>query len=131
MIFLDSSVIYAGADERDARCDEANRLIADAMADGDPIVTHNYVILESLALLHRRLGRASAVRCQEQISQFEVTWVDPALHARAFEDFRQRPSRRVSFVDCVSFALMRARGVRKALAFDDDFRAEGFELYGA
>jgi predicted nucleic acid-binding protein len=34
----------------------------------------------------------------------------------------------VSFVDWVSFEVMRRRGLRRAFAFDPDFRAAGFEL---
>lgn len=128
MIFLDSSVIYAGADRRDRRYEEAGRLVTRAVGEGEPIVTHSYVVVESVALLHRRLGRPSAIQFHDQVRSFEVVWIDQAMHDIAFRDFRQRPGRRVSFVDCVSFAVMRARGIRTALAFDDDFRAEGFEL---
>ncbi len=36
------------------------------------------------------------------------------------------PKRRVSFVDHVSFLVMKSRGIEKALAFDPDSSAEGF-----
>ncbi len=129
MIFLDTSVLYAGADENDAECDRANRLLASAVASGEPILTHNYVVVETVALLHRRLGRESAVRFHEQLGFAEVVWVDADLHARAFADFRRRRGRRVSFVDRVSFTVMRDHGIRRALALDEDFEREGFVLY--
>ena len=36
--------------------------------------------------------------------------------------------RRLSFVDWVSFVLMREAGLEQAFAFDRDFAAEGFRL---
>ena len=38
---------------------------------------------------------------------------------------------RTSFVDQVSFAVMRRRGITEALALDADFVAAGFDLFGA
>jgi predicted nucleic acid-binding protein len=37
--------------------------------------------------------------------------------------------RDVSLVDWTSFELMRARGVSAALAYDDDFAAQGFTRF--
>jgi predicted nucleic acid-binding protein len=41
-----------------------------------------------------------------------------------------RGKRGLSLVDCTSFVLMRRLGVETALAFDEDFRGEGFRVYG-
>lgn len=129
MIFLDTSAIYAMADVADANCVEANARFEHAWAQGETLVTHNYVLVESVALLHRRLGRAVAARFHRQAERVELVWIDRAMHDAAFTDFAKRPGRRVSFVDCVSFGLMRTRKITRALAFDDDFRREGFTLY--
>jgi predicted nucleic acid-binding protein len=42
--------------------------------------------------------------------------------------YRRSASARVSLVDHTSFALMRALGISRAFAFDDDFAREGFAL---
>lgn len=44
----------------------------------------------------------------------------------ALDWLRQHDEREYSFVDATSFAYMRARGIREALAFDGDFAAAGF-----
>ncbi len=38
----------------------------------------------------------------------------------------ERGRRDLSLVDCVSFVVMRERGVTTALAYDADFEREGF-----
>ena len=130
MIFLDTSVIYAAADRSQPDCDRANALFAAALASGQGVGTHNYVVVEAVALLHRRLGRSAAVRFLGQVGLLdEVVWIDQALHDAAAAEFAKRPGRKVSLVDRVSFAVMRARKLTRALAFDDDFRREGFVLY--
>lgn len=128
MIFVDTSALYEATDVDADEHTDVKAAFARALDAAEPLITHNYVVVETLALVHRRMGRAIAVGVHAWLAAVDIVWVDTALHASAFEDFRQRPSERVSFVDCVSFAVMRARGIRKALALDDDFRAEGFDL---
>lgn len=128
MIFLDTSAALALLDERDPN----HRAASDAFRrhiDAERFVTHNYVVLETIALLQRRLGmpavRAFVDRLQPLL---EVTWVDSARHARAAGDLLASPRRRVSLVDRVSFGMMREVGAGTAFAYDADFRREGFRL---
>ena len=95
------------------------------------ILTHNYVILEAVALMQRRLGLQYARSFLEQASDFEVHWIEPDDHHAAVELLEARSRRGLSLVDCASFVVMRRRGVEQALAFDADFETEGFQLYRA
>jgi len=56
MIFLDTSGIFALADRDDAMHDRAIRMLKSAQNAREEILTHNYVLVESAALLQRRLG---------------------------------------------------------------------------
>ncbi len=71
------------------------------------------VALEFIDLVHR-------------LANVEVVHVDPGTEREAWNWLRRHDERNYSFVDATSFALMRARGVREALAFDGDFSAAGF-----
>ena len=125
--FIDTSVLYALlARETDEHEAASEAFIA--IARSQPLVTHAYVEVETISLVQRRLGMAAVVRLLEDIlPAIDVEMVGQELHRRAREDLRMGNSRAVSFVDRVSFAFMRERGIRSALAIDDDFVKEGFE----
>ena len=125
---MDTSAIYALADRADARHQEAVAHLGRLLQSGEKLLTHNYVLVESLALLQHRLGTAAAVKLAESAADFEVIWVDRKLHAEASRRLALAGKRRVSFVDYVSFIVMKSRGIEKALAFDADFSSEGFSL---
>ena len=128
MIFLDTSAIYALADRADARHGEAVAHLDSVLKGGEKLLTHNYVLVESLALLQHRLGISAAVKLSESASGFEIIWVDRQLHEEAARRLARADKRRLSFVDHVSFLVMKSRGIESALAFDPDFSSEGFSL---
>jgi predicted nucleic acid-binding protein len=64
----------------------------------------------------------------EEAKAFEIEWVDEALHEEARGELEKIGKRQVSFVDCLSFVVMRRKGVETAPAFDPDFPEQGFPL---
>lgn len=129
MIFIDTSTFYALADRADENHRETRKLFAALIKESETLTTHNYVIVESAALIQHRLGIASAMKFLTEMDHFAVTWVDEALHADAREEWKRQKRARVSFVDCVSFTLMRRENITRAFAFDKDFVTAGFTLY--
>jgi len=127
--FVDTSAIYALADVQDPRHAEAREILRSLLAEGQELLTHNYVLVESLALVQHRLGSAPAVKLARSAAGFEIVWVDETLHGRAVREL-ERAGRRASFVDVVSFLVMKEKGVRAAFAFDPDFSRRGFRLVG-
>jgi predicted nucleic acid-binding protein len=134
-VFVDTSALYSLFDRDDAEFDEASRLwssLCASIADGEIVArTHNAVVLETSALLQNRLG-VSAVRDLHDLvlPAIAVRWVDEALHDRAVVATIAAGRRRVSLVDWLSFMMMRQEGIDLVFAFDDDFAAQGFELFG-
>ena len=129
MIFLDTSAIYAMADQADPRHERAKEKFQALLDLGEGILTHNYVLVEAMALIQSRLGLGAAVKFAHDCRAFDIEWVDEATHEEAIRRLARVAKRQVSFVDQVSFLVMRRRAVRTALAFDPDFEKEGFQLF--
>ena len=129
MIFLDTSVIYALADRRDEFHGVARTRFDLALQSRRPLVTHSYVLVEAMALLQRRLDLRTALEFSRNAAAFEDEWVGAGLHRQALAALSAGAG--TSFVDQVSFAVMRRRGITEALALDADFVAAGFSLFGA
>jgi predicted nucleic acid-binding protein len=131
MIFLDTSAIYALADRRDPHHDLAKARFQALLDAGEEVLTHNYVLVEAMALVQSRLGLEAAVPLADDCRAFHIEWVDEATHEEAIRRLARGGRRRVSLVDQVSFLVMRRRGVRVAMAFDADFEDEGFQILGS
>jgi uncharacterized protein len=127
VIFVDTSFWVALRNRRDARHDEALALLERHSAM--PLVTSNQVRGETWTFLRRRSGHGAAVDfldAVERSPRLAVVSADDAIETEALRWLRRHDEREYSFVDATSFALMRARRIREALAFDGDFAAAGF-----
>lgn len=127
-IFADTSGLYAVFDRDDANHARAKDAWTKWLRDETPIVTNNYVLLETTALLQHRIGIA-AVRALQQdvVPLLRVTWISEEHHRAAAEMLLAAGRRKVSLVDCASFQTMRLLGARTAFCFDAHFREQGFE----
>lgn len=128
--FVDTSALYPLLDGDDENHAAAATWFAGPGADpADVLVTHSYVVVETAALVQHRLG-TPAVRdlFDALLPVLTVTFVDGVLHARAVAAYLAGVNSRVSFVDRVSFQLVRDARLDQAFAFDRDFAGEGFTL---
>lgn len=62
----------------------------------------------------------------ENDPKVEIVPVSGDLYAQAFKLFSERSDKEWGLVDCVSFVVMRERGITDALTSDDHFRQAGF-----
>lgn len=131
MIFLDTSAIYAWADTADANHRVALRRLQAILDRSEELLTHNYVLVESMALLQARLGLSAAIKLARDSAAFVIEWVDDDLHAAGIAELERSAKRRLSLVDHVSFLVMKRRQVETAFAFDPDFTAAGFRTFDA
>lgn len=111
----------------DAEHHRAGAAFARLLDDDERLLTHSYVLVETSALVQRRLGMDALRALRDDLLKVvAVEWVDAPLHDLALAATIAAGRRDVSFVDRVSFELMRRLGIRRAFAFDDDFEREGF-----
>src|SRR5690348_4681689 len=125
MTFVDTSAIYAVLDRNDANHKAAKACWNSLLDSDDPLFTTNYVLVESCALARSRLGLDAVRAIHEELQPvMEIVWVDEATHLLAMTALLAAQRRKLSLVDCVSFAVMRGRGSQKAFAFDQHFAEE-------
>ncbi len=128
-VFVDTSAFYALLDASDRHHDEAASIWKSLVETDAGLITHNYVLFETAALVQRRLGlRALAVFQDDVLPLVSVHWAEEDLHSTAMAILRASGQKNLSLVDCVSFEVMRIRGLRTAFAFDDDYKIRGFEI---
>lgn len=132
MTFIDTSAIYAILDRNDANHPAARTCWFQLLDSDSPIFTTNYVVVESCALAQNRLG-VDAVRAinDQMLPVMEIVWVDETTHSLAMSALLAAQRRKLSLVDCVSFAVMRQKGSHVAFAFDQHFVEERFAFPGA
>jgi predicted nucleic acid-binding protein len=128
-LFVDTSGFYAllvGTERDHGAVLEVFRAAAER---GRRMVTTNYVMVETSALLQHRIGLAPVHDLEERILPLvTVQWVSSELHRRAVERLFRTDKRKVSLVDVVSFVVMETEGLTDALGLDPDFTTEGFRL---
>lgn len=130
--FVDTSALYAYLDAADAHHAHAVEAFG-ALLDGEePLLTHGYVVVETTALVQRRLGIAAARALHDDLLPvIDVVPVDPVAHAAAVHGLLGAGRRELSLVDWTSCVVMRERRIVRAFAFDEDFRSQGFEVVPA
>ncbi|MDQ3553996.1 MAG: PIN domain-containing protein [Chloroflexota bacterium] len=129
--FVDTSALYALLDEDDGnhrRAEDALQMLA---RERRRLFTHSYVVVESVALVQRRLGITQVRRLVDHLlGVVAIRWVDEALHRAAYAALLASDSRGVSLVDHTTFIVMREAGIDDAFAFDSDLMSQGFHLIG-
>ncbi len=125
--FVDTSAIYAYLDRDDGNHEVATTTLFDLLDRNEPLLTHNYVALESSALVQRRLGTiANRALHDDVLRAIEIVWIDAAAHQQAVEAMLAADRRGVSLVDWTSFAVIRDRRIEQVFTFDADFRDRGW-----
>ena len=103
---------------------------ARALADQERLVTSNYILVETLAVVQRRFGVAAVRILLDDVAPvLELHWIDEPLHDSAVRGLRAAGRRALSLVDCTSFELMRALGLRSAFTLDAHFAEQGFTVF--
>ncbi|WP_243026987.1 type II toxin-antitoxin system VapC family toxin [Thermus albus] len=126
-VFVDTSALYALLDRDDAHHLEAAEAFRHLLAAREHLVTHSYVVVESVALVQGRLGlEAVRVLGHDLLGVIQTVPVDGGLHRMALTALLASRRKDLSLVDWTSFFFMRERGLRKALAFDEGFWEQGF-----
>jgi len=129
-VFVDTGPWIALVDQRDQWHSEAERVLRQLQASRQPLVTSNLVLMESYTGLVNRVERSLIARFRETIDgsrQINIQRIDALTEELAWELFLRYDDKRVSMVDCSSFAIMEQIGITQAFTFDRHFAQVGFQ----
>jgi len=125
--FVDTSALYAVLDRDDDNHTRARGAWGELLGENAALVTTNYVLVESFALVQHRLGLGAVRTLHDDVCPvLRVEWVDGAAHQAGVSGLLSANRRDLSLVDCVSFHMMRRMGVKDVFAFDKHFVEQGF-----
>lgn len=129
MIFVDTSALLSVLNAADRQHRTARDIWLRILSSDDELVTSNYVLVETTAILQHRLG-LDAVRVLQQdiVPALRVEWVDQTTHGAAFSAVLASGRRKLSLVDCTSFEILRFLGIDQVFAFDPHFEEQGFSV---
>jgi len=134
VIFIDTGAFLARYVKRDRLHEAAQSGWRELRTRRHRCMTSNFVLDEVLTLLGRRVSysfaadRATALWASESLL---IVRPERRDELAAIELLAKLADQRVSFTDCVSFALMRRHRVRSAFTFDRHFESAGFEAWPA
>lgn len=123
-VFIDTGAFYAALNKKDTHHQRTGDFFFAAKDKGWRLITSNFVIAETHALILNRLGREAALLFLKSL---------PTLIVRATEEDEQRgkdiifsyADKNFSYCDAVSFAIIERLSIKKVLAFDVHFKQYG------
>lgn len=129
IVFVDTSFFKGLLDTHDDFHQKAKDSWQKQKAENTTIITSNYVLDESFTLIRLRCGikiadqfRDDIIKSSHVIKIMRVTVTD---EADAWKWFLNDWSK-LSFTDCVSFALMKRLDIARVATFDEHFKRAGF-----
>lgn len=128
-VFLDTSFSIAIAIDKDQLHERALELADQIETEDIQIYTSQAVVLEIGNALSKLKYRQSAIGIIQSLNSDQNTSIislTDELYDEAFELFRARKDKEWGLVDCVSFVVMRERGINDALTADEHFIQAGF-----
>jgi uncharacterized protein len=126
-IFIDTSGFIAVLDRNEARHSPAAKTWINILKSEECLITTNYVLVETCALVQNRLSMDAIKAFQDDIVPvLRIEWIDKTVHQAAVCVMLSAARRKLSLVDCVSFEIMKILGVTTAFTLDKHFKEQGF-----
>lgn len=130
-LFVDTSGWGCYCDENDPLHEQAEEFVRLAAEFGENLVTTDWVLAELVTLLLNRvkLPHQRIVQIVEGIfhsPSVVIVHVSEEMVRAAWSLFKRHRDKRWTLVDCVSFIVMKQRGIKEALTTDHHFEQAGF-----
>ena len=128
-IFLDTAYVYALVNTRDEWHDAALMWQEKLEQDRRQIITTELILVEiadGLASIRFRDQAARIIDALQSSRFVEIVAVSSELLTLALDLYRERRDKEWGLTDCLSFVVMRQRGLLDCLTVDVHFQQAGF-----
>ncbi len=129
--FVDTGAYFALFFIRDQYHQESRQIWDRLNADKALIWTTNHVLDELATLLARKTTYEFSATKMQGIYDSEGMRIERSSRrdeVKAIDYFRKFADQKVSFTDCLSFAIMNRVGLKEVFTFDRHFGLAGFKL---
>lgn len=127
MIVFDTSAFYALISKNDIFHEKAKKTYIDIIRKEEILSTTSYVLVETIALIHRRLGFDIIAKFFSPIiCNFSIFWIDENWHKKGWEIFQEKKGEKFSFVDCTTLVLVKELNAT-LFTFDEQFKKENIK----
>lgn len=130
ILFLDAGYVIALEASDDQNHKAASQHWRKLLKSPPLLLTTSYVFDEVVTFFNSRGRHEKAVEVGSNLIQtdsIELIHVDEALFYEGWEYFQKHKDKTYSLTDCISFVVMKQRGIKTALTFDRHFTQAGFE----
>jgi predicted nucleic acid-binding protein len=135
--FVDTSAFFGLLNTSDSWHRDALRIQRRLIEEQWRLVTTNWIVAETHALVLARLGRARASEMLRQLDndaashQLALVSVQAEDELKAREIIYRYDDKDFTLTDATSFAVMERLGIAYAFTFDRDFRQYGLDVLTA
>lgn len=130
-VFIDTGFFKALVDEDDDFHSRSVKIWQEWKEEKVFLITSNFVVDETLTVVRVKCCLEKALKFRDLLAEnghiIKIMRVTVEDEAKAWQWFVKNWSR-LSFTDCVSFAVMKRLGLRRAAAFDEHFKRAGFKV---
>lgn len=130
-VFVDTSFFKAFIDPNDDFYPQAKVLWKQLIETHTPLITTNYILDETFTLIRVRCNLPRALELRHVLFTHDINMrVERVLiedDAAAWDWFEKNWSK-LSFTDCVSFAVMKRLELTDVATFDQHFAKAGFRI---
>ena len=127
-IIVDSAAFYALTFDGDSFHQRAQAEYDELLDEGKELWTTSYALVETMALIQRRLGFNAVVNFLHRIARnVRVVWIDEDRHSRAWDRLVERQGAGLNFVDW-TVALASEELDAVIFTFDGGFVNRGYSV---
>ena len=130
-IFIDSSFFKAIVDNNDVFNNQALKIYRKLIEEKALLTTTNFILDETFTVIRVKVSLERAIGFRETLIEMrnvlKVIRVLAADEAAAWQWFIKDWSK-LSYTDCISFAVMKRLAIDRVAAFDQHFLQAGFKI---